>query len=469
MGNSPTVSVTYKEADLEVTNLVVPQTSPTSGQTISVNWKVTNTGTRDTRETFWLDRVYLSRDESLDFNDTLLGEFARRGSLKQGEFYRGSSEFTLPDGIDGDFYLLVFTDSNISKGYSRLTYESVSQTLARVPEFQDEGNNITAAPIKVTLQPPADLQVTSVIIPERATTGQSLNVRYTVENKGTGDTPARQNRWNDLIYLSRDEFLDEKSDRYLGYVEHTGGLSAGSKHTVDKTLQLPTDLVGSYYVFVITDAPQKNVRGVVFEGNDEGNNAKPSTLPLVLELPPPADLQVDEITLPSSAKSGEEVKISWKVTNYGDNPASGEWSDAVYLSTDAIWDINDRLIGRVSHNGNLAKNADYTSTLTANLPPATPGQYRIIVRSDIFNQVYEADKEANNRTTSADPLQVTVEQLQLGVAKQTTLSTGQERLFEINLQAGQTLRINLNSDANEAANEVFVRLGQAPGRPHLIY
>ncbi|MCC5624358.1 hypothetical protein [Nostoc sp. CHAB 5715] len=116
----------------------------------------------------------------------------------------------------------------------------------------------------------------------------------------------------------------------------------------------------------------------------------------------------------------------------------------------------------MSHNGNLAKNADYTSTLTANLPPAIPGQYRIIVRPDIFNSVYEAENESNNRTTSANPLNVTVEQLQLGVAKETTLSTGQERLFEINLQAGQTLRVNASSAASLAANEVFVRFGQAP-------
>ncbi|WP_422665759.1 CARDB domain-containing protein (plasmid) [Anabaena sp. PCC 7938] len=461
---SSLIPVTYREADLEVTNLVVPQTSPTSGQTISVNWTVTNTGTRDTRENSWYDRIYLSRDGSLDFNDTLLGNFIHHSGLKQGQSYIGNGQFTLPDGIDGNFYLLVFTDANISKGNNnKLTYDlGISQTLSRVPEFQDEGNNITAAPLTVTLQPPADLQVTSIIIPERATTGQSFNLSYTVENKGVGNTPTRQNRWNDLIYLSRDEFLDLQSDRYLGYVEHNGGLTANGNYTVNKTLQLPTDFVGSYYVFVITDAPQSNPRGVVFEGNNEGNNAKASIQPLVLELPPPADLQVSEITIPSTAKSGEQIEISWKVTNYGDNPASGEWSDAVYLSTDAIWDINDRLIGRITHNGNLVTAADYTSTLITNLPPAIPGQYRIIVRSDIFNQVYEAENEANNRTTSADSLNVTVEQLQLGVAKATTLSTGQERLFAINLQAGQTLRVKANSDATQAANEIFVRFQQAP-------
>ncbi|MCC5624357.1 CARDB domain-containing protein, partial [Nostoc sp. CHAB 5715] len=343
-GSKELIGVTYREPDLQVSNLIVPEIPPTSSQTITVNWTVSNTGTRDTRENSWYDRIYLSRDESLDLNDTLLREFAHRGSLQQGQSYTQTGEITLPDGVDGDFYLLVFTDSNVGSRGRNLFVESNS-TFARVPEFQDEGNNITAKPLTVGLQPPPDLQVTSVIIPERSTTGQSFNLKYTVTNKGTGDTPTRQNRWNDLIYLSRDEFLDNISDRYLGYVEHTGGLSTGSSYTINKTLQLPNDLVGSYYVFVITDAPQNNGRDIVFEGTKESNNASSSIQPLILELPPPADLQVDEISVPSNAKSGEQIQISWKVTNYGDNPASGEWSDAVYLSTDAVWDINDRIIG----------------------------------------------------------------------------------------------------------------------------
>lgn len=45
-----TIPVTYREPDLRGTNLIVPPTSPFSGETIGVTWTVTNTGTRDTRE-----------------------------------------------------------------------------------------------------------------------------------------------------------------------------------------------------------------------------------------------------------------------------------------------------------------------------------------------------------------------------------------------------------------------------------
>ncbi|WP_013334633.1 CARDB domain-containing protein [Gloeothece verrucosa] len=457
--NSAALAVTYREPDLQISNLTTPQTPQLSGQTVDLSWTVTNSGTRDTRQNSWIDRVYLSRDPSLDLADVFLGEYTRRGLLAAGSSYTQNAQVTLPDGISGDFYLLVFTDSNVyeyKRGNLNLNFEG-DQKFARVPEFKDEGNNISSNALRINLQPPADLKVTTLTIPERAKVGQSFNLSYTVTNTGVGDTPPRQNSWQDLIYLSRDQFLDLQTDRYLGYTEHTGQLLAGQNYSVNKTLALPNDLSGPFYVFVLADSQYR-----VFEGTNDGNNATPSTQPLIIELPPPADLQVSTITLPPNAKSGDSVRFSWTVSNLGDNPAQGTWTDAAYLSTDAIWDINDRPVGRVTHSGTLGTGESYTSTLDATLPPATPGQYRLIVRPDIFNQVYEAEDEANNRTASASTLNVTVEELQLGVPLQTTLNTGQERLYQVNVGIGQTLKVKVNSAATTAANEVFVRFNNAP-------
>jgi hypothetical protein len=113
-------------------------------------------------------------------------------------------------------------------------------------------------------------------------------------------------------------------------------------------------LTGPFYVFVVTDPQRQNLRGKVFEGKSESNDATPSVQPIVIELPPPSDLQVDEIHLPGSAKSGEKIQIDWKVSNHGDNAATGQWIDAVYLSADAVWDISDRPIGRAGFSGTLA-------------------------------------------------------------------------------------------------------------------
>ncbi|MFM6406127.1 MAG: CARDB domain-containing protein, partial [Microcystis sp.] len=466
--------IIYREPNLQVTQIIVPGETPKSGQTIPVKWTVTNLGNRDTRQTQWIDRVYLSSDPSLDGSDRNLGEFWRGSKLAAGDSYQGSLNVTLPDGIEGNFYILVFSDSNISNARPvpyQYEYDwrsgidfsySPYRELARVPEFRDEGNNITAVPLPINLAVPPDLQVTTINIPERVITGQSFNVTYTVSNKGEGDTPIRQSNWTDLIYLSRDPFLDLQSDRYLGYEDHTGGLQAGNSYSITKTFRAPSDLTGPFYVFVVTDSPRDNIRGKVFEGNQEGNNATPSSQPLILQLPPPSDLQVENITLPSLAQSGEPITIEWTVNNKGEYKAEGEWTDAVYLSADETWDINDTLIGRSTFKGLLNSNQSYTFKLQSILPPAPLGQYRIIVRPDIFNQVYEGTNEANNRTTSPGTLTVTVPELQLGVPLQTTLNTGQERLFRVNVGLGQTLQVNLTSTATEAANELFVRFDNAP-------
>jgi YD repeat-containing protein len=468
------IPVQYREPDLRVTNLVVPLTAPNSGQTIPVSWTVTNTGTRATRENRWQDRVYLSRDASLDISDLVLLEVERKGALDIGASYSQTATLRLPDGIEGNFYLLAFADANIvsvsdirvddaPEGAKIYFERGLDRSSARVPEFKDEGNNITGAALPIALTPPPDLQVTSIIAPVRTTIGQFFDVSYTVTNSGPGGTPDRQGQWTDFIYLSRDAFLDLQSDRYLGSFERSGGLAAGASYTVNKSFQAPVDLSGPYYVFAITDPTDRNnPTGKVFEGAKEVNNAKPSDRPLLFEVPPPSDLQVDTIALPSSGKSGDRVQISWTGSNHGINSATGQWSDAVYLSADAIWDITDVLVGRSQFNRVLAPGESYTGTLDATLPAALPGPYRLIVRPDIYNQIYEAENEGNNATASADTINLTVEALQLGVPLQTTLTTGQSRLYQITVAQGQTLKVTLDSAADNAANEVFVRYGQVP-------
>jgi CARDB/Putative Ig domain len=458
-----TLPVIYREPDLQVTNLLVPATEPHSGDTISLSWTVTNTGNRDTREGYWTDRVYLSRDPSLDAGDTELGELNHYTILKTGDHYTESLTVRLPDDIGGDYYVLVFTDSNTRGTIDVPGLGVAGNSIGSVPEFQGEGNNITPAFMPVSPTPPPDLQVTSVIapgpdptLPGHVLTGQSFTVNYTVANKGGGDTPDLQANWDDYVYLSRDRFLSD-SDIFFGAKEHTGGLKAGASYPGTITFQAPRGLTGPWYVFVFTDPPTPYaVRGDVYEGDNEGDNATPTVIPLIIDQPPPADLVVSTITIPGSAMAGDSVEIKWTVKNVGVNPASGSWTDAAYLSADANWDINDKPIGKFSYSGTLQPGQTYTDTLDASLPPATPGSYRVIVRTDLFDAVLESS-ELNNTTPSADVLNVTVPALQLGVPFSTTLDPGQDRLYQVTVPDGDTLRVDLTSSTSTAANELFLR------------
>ncbi|RMG34096.1 MAG: hypothetical protein D6720_10205, partial [Gammaproteobacteria bacterium] len=87
---------------------------------------------------------------------------------------------------------------------------------------------------------------------------------------------------------------------------------------------------------------------------------------------------------------------------------------------------------------------------------------RAIVRTDIFNQVYEAAEEANNTTASADVLDVTVDELLLGTPLSVHLGAGKERLYRIEVPPEETLRVTLVSSDPTANNELFLRHDALP-------
>ncbi|MBN8490904.1 MAG: LEPR-XLL domain-containing protein, partial [Burkholderiales bacterium] len=473
--------VIYREPDLRVTDLQLPATVA-AGATVSVSYTVTNVGNRETREDSWTDRIFISYDASLDTLDAEITSAAARaailakygrddGKLRPGESYTATVQMTVPYDLNGEYHVLAFADANrrssvwapISAISPRLRGLDTSGGAPSgvVREFQGEGNNITARAVTVQPYAPPDLRVTALSTDLRAVRGQSFDVAYTVSNLG-GSTPAEEAAWDDLIYLSRDNFLDTKADRFIGSIRRTGGLQAGASYEVARSFTVPTDLATeAYYVFVVTDPLRYGQKGEVFE-SDERNNARASDVPMVIEQPPPTDLVVSNIVVPPSVRSGQPIQLSWTVTNQSDVAASGSWTDSVFLSEDAVWDITDRPLGRASYSGTLQPDGTYTLTLDTLMPAAAPGNYRVIVRTDVFNQVYEGVQEANNRSASPGTIQVAVDALQIGAPLVTTLAPKQERLYQIQVPDGQTLRITLDSSDPAATNEIFIRHGRVP-------
>src|SRR3546814_9116542 len=78
------------------------------------------------------------------------------------------------------------------------------------------------------------------------------------------------------------------------------------------------------------------ISGALFEA-DERDNIRGTIDPMVIELPPPTDIEVRDIVIPGDRQSGDPVTVSWTVRNISDVIASGSWTDAVYLSRDATW------------------------------------------------------------------------------------------------------------------------------------
>jgi hypothetical protein len=209
--------------------------------------------------------------------------------LKPNESYTMTATFRLPESVSGDFHIIVKADTAIYRDVyntERSTIRDGLQGLVRggdpagvVAEFRDEGNNVASIEVPITLATPPDLQVASVTAPTGVIAGQTFRVDYTVVNNG-GNTPSDQRVWNDLIYLSKDRFLDINQDRYVGFVQHTGGLLAGGSYQGGLTVTAPNTFEGAYYVFVVTDPARAwgdGEAGKVREfGNDQNNETAAS-------------------------------------------------------------------------------------------------------------------------------------------------------------------------------------------------
>ncbi|MEO6752143.1 MAG: CARDB domain-containing protein, partial [Chthoniobacteraceae bacterium] len=456
-------NVVYREADLFMTSATASVAAVDSSGSMTVSVAVQNTGTRTTRSDQWWDYVFLTRDGAIDSSAKIVGAKLHRGTLDPGASYSATIDVTIPDNIGGQFVLVAFANAPFADDSQPGVFPgAVRQSGALLNEYRNLSPNSLAIPVTVRQVPLPDLQVTSLTAPDRALQGRGFSVSWTVTNTGAGPVPVLQGKWTDRVYLSRDQFLDVSSDQFIASVDHVGVLAAGQNYSVTQNYSLPRGITGPYYVFVITDAPDSSrTRGLVVEANDN-NNATVSVVPMLISLPPPADLIVASVTGPTAAQVGSTLTLNITVTNRGTESAIGSWTDAFYLSADSIWDLGDRQLGTVGSpfgGRNIAPGQSYTATVTVRLPATLPGTYRIIGRADVFDDVNESN-QANNIAISTDALTVIVPILTLGVNSTGSLPNHGELLYQITVPAGLTLQTALT--ASGGANELYIRRGALP-------
>ncbi|HEX7863031.1 MAG TPA: FG-GAP-like repeat-containing protein [Verrucomicrobiae bacterium] len=161
----PTGSVSFP--NLQVTSITPLSGTINSGDNVAITFVVSNAGSSATAGSSWTDRVVLSSNTTLgDTDDVTLGIFNRSGTLAAGANYNGNVNGRLPDGISGQFYILVQTDFGND-----------------VNEFVLEGDNSSAsAAFAVTLAPYADLKVENLAVTPG--TGGTYNIAWNTANRG---------------------------------------------------------------------------------------------------------------------------------------------------------------------------------------------------------------------------------------------------------------------------------------------
>jgi RHS repeat-associated protein len=178
---------------------------------------------------------------------------------------------------------------------------------------------------------------------------------------------------------------------------------------------------------------------------------------LVNSLVNSTDLRV----LPQNITFPDDGLISYTVDNLTGVPAEGQWVDSLYLSADDKLDAQDRLIGRVTHNGPLGGLASYSETVPAAIA-GKQGFYRVIVVADSRGLVPDSDR-ANNKAASSGAMFVDVPALPLGQTVTTTILKDEDLYFRLDAPLGEDVLLRGDFSVPYHA-ELFARYGQLPTR-----
>ncbi len=180
------------------------------------------------------------------------------------------------------------------------------------------------------------------------------------------------------------------------------------------------------------------------------------------------DLLVASVANPTPATHGQDITLTWTVQNNGADPATGTWWDYVYLSADDKWDLGDALVGKVLYTGAAlaANGGNYVGTLTAPLPGMLPGNYRVIVRTNILESLTEAT-QSNNTGVSANAARFELPALASGVVATTSVDYREDLYYKFEVpanMAGGSLVLRLGTNNTSVANELYVSRNTLPTR-----
>lgn len=386
--------------DLEVKNVLVPA-SAFSGQEVLLSWEVKNSGVGKTvSNEYWFDKVYLSNDSILTFGvDSYLTGIANKTSLDSGQSYIASATVRLPEGVGGPHY--VFIVSNQNNEIKELTHDN---NIGRNSRY-----------LLVNLTPPPDLQVLEVSTLSNVFSGQTIDLKWTVGNKGDGKT--NSSIWKDQIYLSQDSVLRSGTALILATITHSGQLEAGKFYSNNIPVTLPHGIFGKYFIHVKTDEDDQ-----IFEHAYNNNNSEKSNA-ISVTLLPPSDLVPSVTSIPASASNRDNIKVTWTVKNQGGSATNvGKWTDEIYLSNNIFFDAkNAKLLGSKTNYTALNLGESYSAEVTVKIPDNVTGANYIFVVTDRANEVFEHENKHNNTGRSFTLL--TIKSPDLIVEEATVLNT----------------------------------------------
>ena len=365
---SAAVTVTYQlqPPDLAPISLASPA-SGASGTLLQVACLVTNQGS-GSAVGYWYDGLYFSANSVLDSTALQLSPVYQYHNVPAGGSYTWTNYVSLPQVAPGPYYLFVVVDD---PAYGDVVYE-VTKT----------NNVLGTAAGAFTVLPPAQLVVSNLAISGAAVSGRTITVSWTAANVGVVTAgPA----WSDRLYVSTTPTLSGAIQTYEW--RETQTLPPGASYSATNTITLPAATSGTYYLLLQADAYNEL-------GGDTSTNSTSSPLAFPLTAP---DLAVSSLAVTGTPVSGLPLNLMCVVTNQGNGPAEGAWSDRLYLCTNAtVGGAIQTYEWRESQV--LAPGSSYTNASSVALPSFAAGTYYLIYVADVYNEVPE-EVETNNASS----------------------------------------------------------------------
>lgn len=350
--------------DLVIQDIQVPASVTTSTPT-EVSWMLCNNGSWGAEEN--TVQVFLSSNGTSQ--DLLLTTLETRW-LPKGNRVAMHTQLDIPDDKFGEWFLLLVT--NPKKSMEELSTD----------------NNTATTPLHVVQAPLPDLQISLLSVEGRCRGGDIITVTAKVSN--IGDDITHVDKWADAAYVTDGYTLENGKDQPLASKAHVGKLAVGKDYTFILSLKLPDYLSGYHVLHVCADPTSAIV------DKSRPDNTVRQTLVVEPRQGEPADLEVARVTTVAHITAGTPVTIDYEVANNGDYEADGTLHDAIYLSIDDQWDVDDILVGTVEGTVNILPGQTLDRHATGRIANVVEGRYHVIVRTNTTHGIFEDDYDNND-------------------------------------------------------------------------
>ncbi|MFD2916824.1 CARDB domain-containing protein [Psychroserpens luteus] len=377
------ICVTHQNSNTDGIDLVSDVTSvsndnPDQGDTINVDYTISNIGDESISNEAFVGGLYLSTNQTFGSSDTILsGSTQGLTNIGSGQTISITKSVSIPNVNDGQYYIISVPDIG----------DNIDES--------EENNNNNDYPIYIGeyIENGPDLDITGMTVTPNSglVPGQEVEIELEIENEGNEDSSS----FDVLLYLDIDDDSNYDSNEFMGEFNF-GSLDAGEENAITLDFDLPTNIpsTGTYELVALADSNND------VNETDEGNNDRDRNITIAL-----TGTGVEDVTVINSYISTNSVNAGGTIDAFTNHIYLGNQNSSdlptlrigYYLSEDCefSYEVDIFLDDGTSNLGINNPNIEEDETLI--IPETTSsGTYYILFVADSNNDIDEGVLENNN-------------------------------------------------------------------------